>query len=137
MGNQCTTINGVRYCTFWDVRNRDWEIGDLVKFDDITDSVFSNTPEVRQARNIHKVALPTGSMTLKQFRATKRQEHPDIPPHQDIRVDYLDGECGISVVNGGFLLKLNNGIHRSQDFNQLEMRLYAWAVHNLSELTRA
>lgn len=137
MGNQWTTINGVRYCTFWDVRNRDWEIGDMVKFNDVTESVFSNTPVVRQARDIHKVALPTGSMTLKQFRATKCQEHPELAPHQDITVDYLGGECGISVVNGGFLLQLNNEIHRSQDFSQLEMRLYVWAVHNLSELTRA
>lgn len=137
MGNQWTTISGVRYCTYWDVRNRDWEIGDLVKFNDVTESVFSNTPVVRQAKNIHKVVIPDGSLTLQQFRATKRQVNYATAPHQDLAVDYLGGECGISVVNGGFLLQLNNEIHRSADFNRLELLLYAWSLENLPELTRA
>jgi len=137
MGNQWTTISGARYCTYWNIKTRDWEIGDLVKFDDVTESVFSNTPVVRQAKNIHKVVIPAGSMTFQQFRATKCQEHPELAPHQDITVDYLGGECGISVVNGGFLLQLNNEIHRSEDFTRLELLLYAWAIENLPELTRA
>lgn len=137
MGNQWTTISGVRYCTYWNTMTKDWEIGDLVKFDDVTESVFSNTPVVRQAKNIHKVAIPAGSITLQQFRATKRQEHQELAPHQDITVDYLGGECGISVVNGGFLLRLNNEIHRSEDFSRLELLLYAWAIENLQAHTRA
>lgn len=31
-GNQWTIIDGVRYATFWDVRKKDWKIGDGVRF---------------------------------------------------------------------------------------------------------
>lgn len=58
MGNQWTTISGVRYCTFWDIRTADWKEGDTVTFVDVTEPIFGNTPCVRQARDIHKAAAP-------------------------------------------------------------------------------
>lgn len=134
MGNQWTTIDGVRYCTFWDFRTRDWREGDTVNFEDVTAPVFSNTPTVRQARNIHKAAAPRSSMTLEQFKATKEPVPGELPPHRTISVDYLGGACSIAVVVPGYLLQLNNEVHRSEDLEHLEGLLYVWALENLPEL---
>jgi hypothetical protein len=59
MGNQWTTISGTRYCTFWDIRVTDWKQGDWVSFAAFDRPVFSNTPSVLQANEIHKVKVLT------------------------------------------------------------------------------
>jgi len=55
-GNQWTTIDGVAYATWWDIRTRDWKIGDRVTFQPYDRPLWSGQPEVRCAGNIRKAA---------------------------------------------------------------------------------
>lgn len=157
MGNQWTTINGVRYCTFWDIRTKDWKVGDTVTFVDVTERVFSNTPVVRQALYIRKgdpnvpvqpaePTEPAGSkngnatyitgepgsvMTLAQFAATRSavSQGSARPSH----FDYLNGYCQIECFDDGYLLQVHNSVHRSHDLASLEAILYAWALRAIPE----
>lgn len=126
IGNQWTTISGVRYCTFWDVRTIDWKRGDTVVFLDFTRPVFSNTPSVRQATEIHKV--PAGAMTFEQFRATAVAT-PNAASSKSL--EYLGGECSIEVADLSYRLQLHNALFDSTDLCALEQKLYAWALANV------
>lgn len=54
-GNQWTTIDGVKYATFWDVRTMDWKVGDTVEFDRTDRPLWHDQPAIPQASRIHKV----------------------------------------------------------------------------------
>lgn len=54
-GNQYTTIDGVRYVTFWDIRTRDWSEGDTVQFNAVERSLWDNGDKQWHAENITKV----------------------------------------------------------------------------------
>lgn len=56
-GNQFTTIDGVRYVTYWDIRNRDWKEGDAVSFQAVERSLWEGQPKAVHAENIHKMEL--------------------------------------------------------------------------------
>lgn len=56
-GNQWTTIDGARYATFWDIRTRDWRVGDRVTFDTYQASLWNDgQAPIAHAHNIHKEA---------------------------------------------------------------------------------
>jgi len=55
-GNQFTTIDGVKYATYWDIRRIDWRTGDMVTFDAYMAPLWTGHPEIPHAQNIHKVA---------------------------------------------------------------------------------
>jgi hypothetical protein len=55
-GNQWTTINGVRYATWWDIRMTDWKVGDEVEFEAYRSPLWSGQPDVNCARNIRRAA---------------------------------------------------------------------------------
>lgn len=55
MGNQWTTIGGVRYMTFWDIRTIDWKEGDRVTFDAVNRTLW-NEQSFLMAENIRKAA---------------------------------------------------------------------------------
>jgi hypothetical protein len=54
-GNQWTTISGVRYATYWDIRTRDWSVGDVVSFEEQSASLWHGAAPVPHASRIHKV----------------------------------------------------------------------------------
>ena len=56
-GNQWTTISGVKYATFWDIRTKDWKIGDEVEFDAFEAPLWSGQPAINQAQSIRKKQL--------------------------------------------------------------------------------
>lgn len=53
-GNQWTTIDGVKYATWWDIRTRDWKEGDLVDFDAYNGLLWHGNPTIDCATNIRK-----------------------------------------------------------------------------------
>lgn len=53
-GNQWTTIGGVRYATFWDIRTMDWKVGDLVEFDTRSGPLWTDGNIVEHALNIRR-----------------------------------------------------------------------------------
>lgn len=55
-GNQWTTIDGVRYATYWDIRTRDWKIGDRVSFQSYMAPLWSGNPPIPHAQRIRKIA---------------------------------------------------------------------------------
>lgn len=55
-GNQWTTIDGVRYATFWDIRTKEWDKGDRVRFDCFEAPFFYGHPPVLQATNISRIS---------------------------------------------------------------------------------
>lgn len=54
-GNQWTTIDGVRYATWWDIRTRDWCEGDRVQFTSTSAPLWDGMGTVLQARDITRV----------------------------------------------------------------------------------
>lgn len=54
-GNQFTTIDGVRYTSFWDIRTRDWKEGDNVHFTAVERSLWEGQPKALHAEDITKV----------------------------------------------------------------------------------
>lgn len=54
-GNQWTTIDGVRYATYWDVRKTDWREGDTVTFTASERGLWSDSPPIPHADNIRKM----------------------------------------------------------------------------------
>lgn len=58
-GNQYTTIDGVRYVTFWDIRTRDWKEGDTVTFTAAERSLWHGQAKSWHAQNIKKVPAAT------------------------------------------------------------------------------
>lgn len=54
-GNQYTTIDGVRYITFWDIRTKNWKEGDTVHFTAIERSLWEGSPKALHAEDIVKV----------------------------------------------------------------------------------
>ncbi|MDQ2632370.1 MAG: hypothetical protein M3Y78_01390 [Pseudomonadota bacterium] len=56
-GNQWTTINGVRYATYWDIRTKDWKVGDRVEFEAFNKKLWANSvTAIPHAANIRKLA---------------------------------------------------------------------------------
>lgn len=55
-GNQWTTIDGTRYATWWDIRTKDWKIGDTVNFTAYRRPLWHGNPDVDCAQNIKKIA---------------------------------------------------------------------------------
>lgn len=53
-GNQWTTIDGVRYATWWDFNTKNWKRGDSVTFTAIERPLWHGHPPVLQAHDIHK-----------------------------------------------------------------------------------
>lgn len=53
-GNQWTTISGEKYATWWDIRSRDWNEGDIVAFKASKAPLWYGHPPVAQASNIAK-----------------------------------------------------------------------------------
>lgn len=60
-GNQWTTIDGVRYATWWDIRVKDWTVGDTVTFDPYQATLWSGQPKVQGAKNIRKALTAAGA----------------------------------------------------------------------------
>jgi hypothetical protein len=59
-GNQWTTIDGVRYATWWDIRTRDWQVGDTVSFHVYRAPLWSGQPPILCAQEIDKAVTPEG-----------------------------------------------------------------------------
>lgn len=55
-GNQWTTIDGVRYATWWDIRTTDWRVGDRVSFEPYRAPLWSGNADVDCAQNIRAIA---------------------------------------------------------------------------------
>ena len=55
-GNQWTTIDGVKYATWWDLRTKDWKVGDRVTFRAYRDALWRGQPEIDCADSIQKSA---------------------------------------------------------------------------------
>lgn len=51
-GNQWTTIDGVRYATWWDIRNTDWRVGDRVTFREYYSPLWSGQQPIACADSI-------------------------------------------------------------------------------------
>ena len=56
-GNQWTTIDGVKYATWWDIRTKNWKVGDQVSFTAYEASIFDGQSKVPHATNISKIAV--------------------------------------------------------------------------------
>lgn len=54
-GNQWTTIDGVRYATWWDIMTKDWKTGDTVTFTATEAPMWHGQAPVLQAHRIRKV----------------------------------------------------------------------------------
>ena len=54
-GNQWTYIDGIRYATWWDIRNRDWKDGDMVTFVSRSAPLWDGMAPMLQASDIQKV----------------------------------------------------------------------------------
>lgn len=54
-GNQWTTIDGIRYATYWNWHTMDWTNGDEVEFDAFYEPLLGRHDPVLQADNIKKV----------------------------------------------------------------------------------
>lgn len=53
-GNQFTTIDGVRYVTFWDSRSVNWKTGDTVDFTAVYQPIWPGQATMLHAKNINK-----------------------------------------------------------------------------------
>lgn len=53
-GNQWTTIDGIRYATFWDIRTKNWRLGDTVVYQVFNAPLWSDQPAIAQATIIGK-----------------------------------------------------------------------------------
>ncbi len=67
-GNQWTTISGVRYCTFWDTRTRDWKENDQVTFTCREGKLWENSTELLMASNITKCVEPVTVVETANYR---------------------------------------------------------------------
>lgn len=65
--NQWTTINGVRHCTYWDIRAKNWRIGDLVSFDAVIRTHPNGQGRVLHAENITKLPVPVEGLASNTF----------------------------------------------------------------------
>ena len=54
-GNQWTTISGVKYATWWDMRASDWRVGDQVTFEAYKAPLWSGMVPIDCAQKIRKV----------------------------------------------------------------------------------
>ena len=54
-GTQYTTIDGVRYVTYWDIRTRNWKEGDRVRFTAVERSLWTGSPKALFAENISNI----------------------------------------------------------------------------------
>lgn len=79
-GNQWTTISGIKYATWWDLRTKDWAVGDVVAFKATNAPMWHGQSAVPQASKIEKFgdleALAKGADAgLEQavMRVTRRQ----------------------------------------------------------------
>ncbi|MGF6604020.1 hypothetical protein P3T23_008775 [Paraburkholderia sp. GAS448] len=79
-GNQWTTISGIKYATWWDLRTKDWAVGDVVAFKATNAPMWHGQPAVPQASKIERFgdleALAKGADAgLQQavMRVTRRQ----------------------------------------------------------------
>ena len=54
-GNQWTTIDGTRYATWWDIRTKDWRLGDAVSFEAYDAPLWSGGEPIPCAQSIAKV----------------------------------------------------------------------------------
>lgn len=61
-GNQWTTIGGDRYATYWNVFQKDWMVGDRVKYDAFYAPLMGGSYPVFQADNIRKINDENGSL---------------------------------------------------------------------------
>lgn len=59
IGNQWTTIDGVRYATFWDLRTRDWTEGDKVAFTWSMRSLWEGMVPLRLASDLRRIPRAT------------------------------------------------------------------------------
>ena len=59
-GNQWTTIEGVRYATYWNALTRDWKVGDTVSFVPTAQPLWSGGENIPHAAHIHKVSNAEG-----------------------------------------------------------------------------
>jgi len=73
-GNQWTTIDGVRYATWWDVRTRDWHIGDQVSFETYEAPLWSGMAPTLCASNIRKMPGEETRMPAPHIVFTARRE---------------------------------------------------------------
>lgn len=55
-GNQWIVIDGVRYAAWWDVRTKDWKVGDRVRFEHYRRPLWADHPAVDCAQRIRKAA---------------------------------------------------------------------------------
>lgn len=53
-GHQWTTIDGVRYATYWDWHTRDWKEGDTVVFEAFRGRLMGQSTKTLQAEKIRK-----------------------------------------------------------------------------------
>lgn len=53
-GNQWTTINGVRYATWWNINTKDWTCGDAVAFEAYERPLWHGQLPVLCAQRIRK-----------------------------------------------------------------------------------
>lgn len=53
-GNQWTTIDGVRYATWWNALTKDWEVGDRVTFEPYRAPLWHGGPPIDCAQTIRK-----------------------------------------------------------------------------------
>lgn len=54
-GNQWTTIDGIRYATWWNITTRDWREGDQVTFEKYKRPLWSGMVPIDCAQNIRIV----------------------------------------------------------------------------------
>lgn len=54
-GNQYTTINGVKYATYWDFRSKDWEVGQVVDFEFYWDDLHLGANEYDRVVHADKI----------------------------------------------------------------------------------
>lgn len=82
-GNQWTTISGVRYATFWDIKTKDWEEGDEVEFDVVSAPLWAGQAPLLQARNIRKAQPKVIYLTESEVRAHCEAARNFIRPRLD------------------------------------------------------
>lgn len=54
-GHQWTTIDGVKYATWWDTRTKNWKIGERVTFEPYRAPLWHGNNAVDCARSICKI----------------------------------------------------------------------------------
>lgn len=53
-GNQWTTIDGVKYATWWDFTTKDWRTGDTVTYETTKQALWHGNPPIDVAHSIKK-----------------------------------------------------------------------------------